>query len=102
MRRSTIQSLPLNIIIEVKRRLRANQATQQDITDWINGLGHSVTKSSLNRYAMKLYKADTALGMDRDIMAVKDADVVALFEELATLKAREAAILTQIRMSIAP
>jgi hypothetical protein len=102
MRRSTIHNLPLNTVIEVKRRLRSGSFNQIDITSWLNSLGYSTTKSALNRYAIKLYNNDMAAGMDREIMAVKDADVVALFEELATLKARETEILTQIRMAMAP
>ena len=102
MRRSTINNLPLNIVIEVKRRLRSGSFNQQDITSWLNGLGYSTTKSALNRYAIKLYNNDMAAGMDREIMAIKDADVVALFEELTTIKARESEILAQIRMAMAP
>ncbi|MBW4056531.1 MAG: DUF3486 family protein [Proteobacteria bacterium] len=99
---STIHKLPLDIKIEVKRRLRSQQFSQMDITSWLNGLGYDTTKSAVNRYAMNLKVDDKTIGVDREIMAVKGADIVALFEELAGLKARETEILMQIRMSMVP
>lgn len=102
MRRSTVTNLPLNVVIEVKRRLRSGSFDQSAIVTWLTSLGSSVTKSALNRYAIKLRNNDASIGLDREIMAVKDADVVALFEELAGLKARETEILAQIRMAMIP
>ena len=102
MSRSTINKLPLDVVIEVKRRLRSGSFDQVEIVSWLNGLGHSITKSALNRFAINLKKDDQALGLDREIMAGQGADVAALFEELALLKAREAEILARLKTVMIP
>ncbi len=60
MSRSSIHRLPLDVVIEVKRRLRSSQFEQIEIVR-------------------------------------QGADIAALFEELALIKARETEILAQIR-----
>jgi hypothetical protein len=102
MNRSTVHKLPLEVVIEVKRRLRSGSFDQLEIVSWLDGLGHSISKSALGRFAVKLREDDKALGMDREIMAAQVADVAALFEELAHLKAREAEILAQLKTLILP
>lgn len=102
MKPSTIHSLPLDIKIEVKRRLREGRQAQLDITEWLNKLGYPITKSALNRYAINLRNEDKHLGLDREFLALKGSDIVALFEELSHLKLREAEILEQIRMAMLP
>jgi hypothetical protein len=97
---STMHLLQLDIKIEVRRKLRSGQFSIQAITTWLNGLGYKTTKSAIGRYAIKLRDDDKESGIDREIMAIKGADVVALFEELAGLKARESEILSQIRMAM--
>jgi hypothetical protein len=99
-RKSTIDMLPVEVRLELKKRLRTNHLSQLGITRWLNELGYETTKSAINRYAIHLKAADKAIGVDREILAMGNADVVALFEELTILKARETEILTQIRLAM--
>lgn len=95
---STINKLPLDTKIELKRRLRSGQHSIMSLTEWLIGQGHSITKSAIGRYALKLREEDAHLGHDREFLAKGGADVVALFEELAVLKRRESGILAQLQL----
>lgn len=99
MPRSTISKLPLDIVIEVKRRLRSGGFDQVEVAAWLKSLGHDISKSAVNRYSIKLQE-DSSLGIDREIMAKQGADVAALFEELAHIKVRESEILAQLKTVI--
>lgn len=94
---SSINKLPLDMVIELKRRLRAGSFEQRELIKWLKEHDHNITKSALSRFAVKLRNEDELLGHDREFMAKQGADVVALFEELAHLKAREAEILAQLQ-----
>lgn len=100
MARSSIQKLPVEIVIEVKRRLRSGSFDQADILLWVKEQGYEIKKSAFSRYAIKLRTDDKAIGIDREILSVQGADVAALFEELAHIKARETEILTQLKLLI--
>ncbi|MDD4457662.1 MAG: DUF3486 family protein [Syntrophotalea acetylenica] len=102
MPQSNIEKLPLEIKIELKRRLRSGSIDQQDIADWIRSLGYAVSRSALSRYAVKLRQADKGLGIDREILAKQNADAAALFEELAYIKKREDEILAQLKTIMVP
>lgn len=101
-RTSTVDGLPADIKIEVRRRLRGGEASQIAIVDWLNNEGFSVTKSALNRYAIRLERADQKAGVDRFGLSVRHADITALFEELAILRARESEVLAQIEAVTIP
>ncbi len=96
-RLSSLSKLPLDVRIELKRRLRAQTDTQLGLTAWLNNLGYDITKSALNRFAMRLEEEDKARGIDREFMVKGDVDLLSLFEELSDLKAREAEIIIQIQ-----
>jgi len=102
MRTSSVYTLPPNVIIEVKRRMRSGSFGLLSIEAWLKDLGYTVSKSALGRFAVKLRQDDQTLDLDREILAVQNVDVAALFEELAHLKAREAEILAQLKMLIVP
>nr|WP_320114980.1 phage protein Gp27 family protein [uncultured Desulfuromonas sp.] len=99
---TSIHRLPIDIVIEVKKRLRARSSKQIEITKWLNDLGYDISNSSLNRYALKLEKEDKALGVDRELFASKDADIMALFEELSEIRAREAEIIALLQSAMIP
>lgn len=99
---STINKLPLDTRIELKRRLRSGQYSILNLAEWLKTEGYATTKSAIGRYAIKLREEDTHLGHDREFMAKGGSDIVALFEELYVLKAREAEVLAQIRMAMIP
>lgn len=97
---SSVDKLPIDIVIELKRKLRARQETQKDCVQWLKENGHNISKSALNRYAIKLFEDDATRGLDRTVMSSKDADLVALFEELSELKAREAEIIALLQSAM--
>lgn len=97
MRRSSINNLPVETVIEVKRRLRSGSYDQLDIVKWLNSLGYNISKSALNRYSMRLNKQDLERGLDREALSVQDVDAVALFEELSEIKERETEILAKLQ-----
>ena len=98
----SIDRLPAEIIVEVKRHLRAKSLTQLQVAEWVNGQGHNISKSAMGRYAQKLRKQDKTLRIDREALSRQDADVMALFEELALLKVREKEILAQLQAAVIP
>lgn len=100
LNQTSIHRLPTEIVIEIRRRLRARSSTQIEITSWLNKLGHGISNSALNRYALKLYKEDNERSIDREVLAQHGADVIALFEELADIKNRETEILAQIQTAV--
>ncbi|BDV42400.1 hypothetical protein GURASL_13230 [Geotalea uraniireducens] len=96
-KRSTVNNLPLDVVIELKRRLRAYDGNYLPITTWLNDQGYGISKSSLGRYAKSLRESDGKMGLDREIMMKQGASLAALFEELAILKKRETEIIAQIK-----
>lgn len=95
--RSSIIKLPVDVIIEVKRKLRAGQFDQADVLLWLDGLGYKISKSAISRFAVKLYNEDKKLGHDREFMANQGGDILALFEELSAIRVRETEIISQLK-----
>ena len=96
-RPSSVDKLPLDIRNELRMRLRGYDGDYLSITAWLNDQGYGISKSAVGRYAIKLRRFDEKLGMDREIMSKQGASLAVLFEELATLKQREAEIIAQIK-----
>lgn len=94
---SSVSRLPLEVVIEVKRRLRSGAHTQLEVAQWLKDNGHEISKSAINRFALKLYKEDAARGIDKELLAGDNTNLITLFEELADLKAREGEIIAQIQ-----
>ena len=96
---STINKLPLDVRNELKKRLRSYDGDYLLLTAWLNEQSYGISKSSLGRYAKKLREDDEKKGMDREVIANQDTDIVALFEELDRLKTREAEIIALLKAS---
>lgn len=94
---STVNKLPVDVRLELKRRMRAGSYSILDLTVWLKESGYTISKSAIGRYSKHLQETDAKYGLDREIMAKQGADIVALFEELAHLKSREAEIIAMLK-----
>lgn len=97
-RRSSIDDLPVEVRRELKARVReASYGAIERNLDWLRENGLEVSRSALGRYVKRLREEDWARGLDSEVMVLKPAKIAALWDELATLRAREDEIMAILR-----
>lgn len=100
-RRQTVEVLPARVRSEVDARLRASAFTGYvELSEWLRGKGHGISKSALQRYGAALQQRDqVGVGLQSLLTGIEsDAakDATALLMELGALKVREAALLARL------
>lgn len=86
---STVQRLPEDMLVEVRKRLRSARYTQLEVLSWLLENGFNISRSALNRYAICLRDEDESIGLRSNLSGITRTDVIGLFEELASLKKKE-------------
>lgn len=54
---STISQLPPEVRLQLDARLSDTGNTYNDLSEWLKGLGHEISKSAIGRYALRTSKA---------------------------------------------
>lgn len=101
-RKSTVEStLTTELILELNSKLRDGKTKQIDVVEWLKSEGFNLSKSAINRYALRLEARDEKLTIDR-LMLIKQnkTNLVSLFEELEQIRHRESEILTIISRQV--
>ena len=101
-RKSTVEStLPAELLFELNSKLRDGKTKQLDVVDWLKDKGFNLSKSAVNRYAMRLAARDEKLTIDRQMLTKQNkTSLVSLFEELEQIRQRETEILAIISSQV--
>lgn len=68
-RKSTVEStLSTELILELNSKLRDGKTKQIDIVEWLKTEGFTLSKSAVNRYAIRLAARDEKLTIDRQML----------------------------------